>query len=343
MDVSGPLSWDELVTWHARTGLTGELVDAAYVAAASDVVYVLQCTDGRFVLKIAGDHDDALLELEPRLVEQVAARTDIPVPEVVWQSDGMDERTRPGFVMEYVDGDVIAGPEDLPDVGEQTALARQVARTLRSLHDAFTYRSSGLLGSEGGAVVVADPVEWPVLFETELQTKVEAARSSTPALASAVAARLRTTPPVRTPSSPSLLHRDLRYDNLVIDRSTGTVNAVVDWGTNVSGDPAFDSVRTAAFLSGWPSERRGRETLVSTQPALRETVLEVSRDADGRDDSTLSAYSSRTYLLHLHLTGIAGFDRWYASLDATAQQRVLTFHTNGVRRWLDWVDSSGLT
>jgi aminoglycoside phosphotransferase (APT) family kinase protein len=47
---------------------------------------------------------------------------------------------------------------------------------------------------------------------------------------------------------PTILHRDLKLNNVIIDPSTLTARAVVDWDMGTRGDPLFD---LATLLSYW--------------------------------------------------------------------------------------------
>lgn len=88
------------------------------------------------------------------------------------------------------------------------------------------------------------------------------------------------------PQSPTLLHSDLKLDNLLVDPASLTATAVIDWDMATRGDPLFD---LAVLLSYWiepgdpPCVRRLRQ-VPSLEPGFpsRRTLAERYLGLAGR-------------------------------------------------------------
>jgi aminoglycoside phosphotransferase (APT) family kinase protein len=170
----------------------------------------------------------------------------------------------PFQLVEYREGDAVGSrlPAELaarPDVGaELTGLLVEAMATLHALDPEQV--GLGDLGRPDG--FLGRQVEgW--------SRRADAAYDGAPPPAvAAIVETLRRELP--TASGVSLLHCDLKFDNLLIDLSTLTPVAVVDWDMCTRGDPVFD---LAVLASYWieptdPSEVQGLDQVPSLAPGF---------------------------------------------------------------------------
>jgi aminoglycoside phosphotransferase (APT) family kinase protein len=215
------------------------------------------------VLKVGTHHFAAGCRAEPHVLDAVAERTGIPVPEVYGTGHLRED---PYFLAEYVpcvnpstDFERL-GPHCLaPETFERICV--EAGRNLGELHDAFPADSWGMLGVERGAddleLVRAFP-DWPSYCEAWLTHSVERLADTrfvdlVPALeerVASVADELRE----YGPFDPVMSHGDYRLGNLVLDPdATPVTAAVLDWATPTAVSPVHDLAVTEAVLLDWPA------------------------------------------------------------------------------------------
>lgn len=243
--------------------------------------------DPDFVLKVGTHHFAAGCRAEPHVVEAVADRTEIPVPEVYGTGHLRDD---PYFVAEYVSGANPAfDPEGLaPATFEQVCV--EAGRNLGELHDAFPADGWGLLGVERGGddlEFVREFPDWPSYWEAWLDHNVERLEETrfadlVPALADRIqpmADELRELGPF----DPVMGHGDYRLGNLLLDPDGGPVTAaVIDWATPTAVPAAQDLAVTEAILLDRPGLDADRQQGLREgfYDGYRETNLDVL-DRDG--------------------------------------------------------------
>ena len=94
--------------------------------------------------------------------------------------------------------------------------------------------------------------------------------------------------------TPTLLHCDFKLDNVILDPSTLTPRAVLDWDMSTLGDPLFD---LATMLSYWteagdPACMHNLKQMPTAQPGFmtRAELIDAYAQATGRDVSDFQFY-----------------------------------------------------
>lgn len=264
-----PHSADEVREAVTAVSPDAEVCAASPVERGKNTVYDVTVESGgerrELVLKVGDHHFAAGCRAEPLLLEAVAERTDVPVPEVVGAGhlDG-----DPYFVAERAPGaNPACAPERLPPAAfERVCL--DAGRHLGDLHAAFPADGWGTLGVERGAddlEFVREFDDWPSYFEAWLDHNVERLEDTrfadlAPELASRTA-ELADELATHGPFDPVITHGDYRLGNLLVDPETGETNAVIDWAAPVAATAEYDLAVTEAVLVDWPAfdaERRRR-------------------------------------------------------------------------------------
>ena len=228
--------------------LTGQVRAELIAGGRSNLTYLLTARgtddDTRVVLRrpplghvLATAHD---MGREARALRALAGST-VPVPTVhAWCQDA-DVTGAPFSVMSYVDGLVVRGRQDLAGLeGDHKArLARAMVEVLADLH--------------GLDVDVLGLGDWarPGFLARQLRrwsAQLEASRSRDLAGIDELRHRLESGLP--SSGSSALVHGDYRLDNLVLDRSTRAVLAVLDWEMSTVGDPLADLGLLTAYWDG---------------------------------------------------------------------------------------------
>ena len=236
------------------------LRDATEFEEGLNTVYLVTVeTDGEpreLILKVATHHFDEGCRAEPHVLDAVAERTDISVPEVVGTGHLRDD---PYFLAERVDGEAIeADPERLAlEAFERVCV--EAGRNLGELHGAFPADGWGMLGLERGAEelhFVREFPDWPTYFEAWLTHNAERLEDTRFAdLVAALNERATTaTDELRElgPFDPVITHGDYRLANLLVDPETGETNAVIDWAIPTAVPAVHDLAVTEAILLDWP-------------------------------------------------------------------------------------------
>ncbi|MGW2515428.1 phosphotransferase family protein [Streptomyces sp. NPDC001617] len=275
-------SWERARRILESSGIPpGSLADLrALTGGTYNIVEELRLTDGsRYVLKVAPDaqglrHESRLLVSEAEFYRG-AAEADVPAPRVVAVGGG-DSAVR-HLLMTALPGE----PWDEP-LGEaeravlRTELGRQTARLHRVSGPGFGY-PSGALGPPAA--------DWRTAFTGMLDAVLDDARdyeAPLPRPADDVARTLRTAyDALDEVTAPALVHFDLWWGNILLDRSTGEprIGGLIDGERMFWGDPLADFVSLAllgdirkdeAFLAGY-REAGGRAEF--DPPALLRLAL----------------------------------------------------------------------
>lgn len=269
---------------EVREAVTGVAPDAAVrdvtpVEEGKNSVYVVTVEDDRdrrdLVLKVGDHHFAAGCRAEPHVLDAVAERTEIPVPEVLGTGHFGDD---PYFVAERAPGKTLEGePERLsPDAFE--AVCVEAGRNVGKLHAAFPAGACGLLGVERGGndlEFVREFPDWPTHFEAWLTHNAERLADTrfgdlVPVLkerAATMAGQLRELGPFDA----VVTHGDYRLGNLLVDPETGETRAVIDWATPTAVPAVHELAVTEAILLDWPAFDEAR------QRRLRERFYDAYR------------------------------------------------------------------
>ena len=211
--------------------------DFALIAGGrSNLTYAVTDSSGRqFVLRrpplaqvLATAHDMAR---EHRIVSAVG-RTDVPVPRTLGLCTDTAVIGAPFYVMSYVDGVVLDGPERaavLP-IALRPRVSEHLVDVLADLHDVDVDEIGlGDLAKREGYVnrqVKRWSKQWEQSKTRELAAIDDVARS------------LRDHLP--TQQGVAIAHGDFRFGNCLIDAERGRINAVLDWELCTLGDPLAD-------------------------------------------------------------------------------------------------------
>ncbi|WP_067681431.1 phosphotransferase family protein [Nocardia miyunensis] len=273
----------DLETWLRRHGaqLTGPLRHRLITGGRSNLTYEVSGTAGRrYVLRTppasgpgtAQTHDGAR---EFGIVSALAG-SGVPVPGVVGLETSGDEWGIPFYVTEFVDGVVLATPDDgarLPEPLRDKA-SSSIVDALAAIH-AVDLEATGLGSIGPGRGYVARQLDrWaaraPKLDERSARTILE-----THAMLSA---------DVPAEGRPTLIHGDYKFANVMIAPATGAVAAVLDWELATIGDPLTD---LGGLLAMWPDPLEA-EPLVDSPTSnigfqTRAQVVSRYADATGID------------------------------------------------------------
>ncbi len=311
--------WTVLDVMQATDG-----TDAVFAVTAETANARRQC-----FLKASAFVDAPAFRAEPRVLDLVGRRTDIPVPDVLGYVDDHDDLPAPFFLMERAPGEQISGPELLSDAAlERTA--RDAGRHLGELHAVESFDGFGGLRASHdadrdptvGDLVVADPAEdWPSSLRRPAEDAFERiADTRFSDMLGDLRAGLDThLDAVPTDPDPSLLHADYRFGNLLVDPESGGVRTVLDWGNPSTGHGEYDLVATEQHLcERLPLDADRRRLVRDALEAGYDEANDLARD-DGFEDVR------RAYRFVTQLWPLAWFDLWYDGNDddATEQRELM--------------------
>lgn len=253
-------------------------------AGFSPVSLVTVETDGErreWVLKAAPDEEDTGVATDARIQALLGARTSIPVPTVLGVVDEHPALPTPFYLMEAMPGSDV-GYEEVGWLADDVlrTTSRQIGAALGELHRLDAVESFGLVTADpaptltesrpSGSVthlgVLDGEDTWEGWVEAWVDRELDRHADSpfddlTPALEDWCRSALDA---VARPHSPVLGRNDHGFHNLLIDRETGDVTAMLDWAYTLAVSPSFDFEYAAylfsgAFLSGIPEVPDRRE------------------------------------------------------------------------------------
>jgi aminoglycoside phosphotransferase (APT) family kinase protein len=220
------------------------------------------------VLKASADGRPAI-HVETRLLAILHARTEMPVPDVLGVVDAHEDVPAPFFLMETMPGSRVHRTEmnTLPE-GTVERIARSSGRHLAELHSldavgAFGYLECPTAGRLHGdrpsvgfdEIVVSDPEPtWPGRLRKDAERWLDEVASTRfadlvsemrPVIESGI-------DDLTGPFCPALGHIDNALENLLFERATGEVTAMLDWEFTIATVPANDLVCVERSLSGGP-------------------------------------------------------------------------------------------
>lgn len=300
-----------------------EVDDGIWCADGSDTLYyvTVETDDGprEIVLKVCTYADPEEFRTEPYLLDAIAERTSIPVPEVFGTVDDHADLTTPFFVMERCFGERVSG-SDL-EVDALGRVAFEAGQNLGELHALGSFDRYGYLscqrddpdvrpGVEGDDYVlgVADGTdswrEW-LLGEVEplfadIDEPFRDLEDDLRAFAEDGADLLESDGP------PELIDPDYWYGNVLVDAESGETKHVLDFGKTHTGTAEYNLVLTEQFLCEFApldSERRRR---------VRNRLLAGYERTNSLDRSERFEDRRDYYLLLTWLGPLVLFEEWYA-------------------------------
>lgn len=215
------------------------------------------------------------------------------MPSVLGAVDDREDLPAPFFLMERASGRSVLRTEmeSLPE-GTVAWIARRSGELLAEVHgldavDAFGHvehdpsrpLDGGRPPGDADQVVVADPeASWPAWLRAEAETALDALSERrfadvVPRAREAVTERIDR---LSGPFDPAMCRIDHSLDNLLLDPSSRSVTAVLDWGFALAASPAYDLVFAVHSLSGGPWAKV--PSTPDYAPPIRGAVVEGYRD-----------------------------------------------------------------
>lgn len=343
VDPADPLTDDELAATVAAVRPDWELVDAEPIYPGSDVLYRVTVAgdDSRrreAVLKRFRDAEPLSFRtherflVEPDLLALVGAETDLPVPDVYGVSRSGDACSVPAFLMEAMPGEHATAVAFDADTPAADRLLHEAGRALARVHEVRSFEAFGDLvadpneSSDDRAAGDATPV--PVVrdgrdaWDARLRDIVEGALDRldgtqfadlAPEMRRYVEDRLAE---LDLAAESALLHGDFRPGNSLVDRETGALTAVLDWGAAQAGDPRYELAWVVReFAQQAPPGSAVRER-------VRSTIYEAYGDEQGERFERDAAFERRQrfYLAVTWIAECGWFDAWLAGADESARE-----------------------
>lgn len=222
---------------HEKLGVVGELRDVRkFSSGQSNPTYLLATSAGRFVLRrkpsgrlLPSAH---AVDREFAVMKALRANGTVPVPEplVLCEDDGVIGSAF--YVMTYEDGRIFADPA-LPELRspDREAVYEDLVRTLAVLHEVDADTAGLAAFGKTGNYYERQLGRWRKQYRaTETETIAEVER-----LMDWLAANLP-----GDDGRPALIHGDFRLENMVYERDTPRLKAVLDWELSTLGDPLAD-------------------------------------------------------------------------------------------------------
>jgi Ser/Thr protein kinase RdoA (MazF antagonist) len=290
------------------TDYPDEIVTAAYPKEAVESVEtpaegnskrteIATLADGRRVV-VQSAAEPATLETETQLTREIAARTPVPVPEII-ETDGRSSlRYR---VAEYVEGENLHERFVSLSPPGRRRVARQFGRLLAELHEAFTFERFGPLAAETDGLAATGPRGRAAWFESYAEAGVRALPSAFSDLESALLAAVRDD--AGGAVTPRLYPWDLRPGNAVV--RDGEVVAVPDWEEPLAAGAGLAVAKVEHLVADWyvddpaPLRAAFRDGYASVrrlpEPTRAERLTAVVRSAvDAAGEVTRPGYPELT-------------------------------------------------
>lgn len=309
------------------------------VEGTDDVLFLtVETSTGRreVVLKAFSEEvvSPSVAPAEPRVLELLAARTDIPVPAVIGAVDGHPDLPCPFFLAERVPGENGAGQFDDLSTATLERVLGAAGSHLADLHDVRSFDRFGRVGlADSELAVVSDGhdrregwTDWLLADAEDTLDGLAGGRFDD--LVPPIRDLLREAlPALDGPDEAVLVHWDYRLGNLLLDRGIGETTAVLDWANLIAGDPVYNLVTVEDHNVNWQSrdpELRRR---------LRDCLYTAYRERRGAE--RLQGVSDRKRVYHLcsRLDAMACLPDWYE--DGEARDRRAEEHRAFVADYLD--------
>lgn len=283
--------------WLAVHGVEndGPLTFTKVSGGHSNLTCIVSTQDGRnFVVRrpplgpvSTGAHN---VVREYRLLDALRA-TSIPIPRALSLCEDSSVTGAPFYVMEWLDGRVIATAEDaesfLPDHEARQRIGSDLVDALVRLH--------AVEPSEVGLGTRNHPDPIGRLLERIQRTSLEQKTSEIPVVAR-LRARLTSMKPVTVKIG--IVHGDFRLGNVMVDEE-GRLIGILDWELYMVNDVLLD---VGIFLNSWQEPADGwPQVWMSTPPTLaggfptRESMLERYSTLTGSDVSAIAYYRAVAY------------------------------------------------
>ena len=191
---------------------------------------------------------DVPFDVEPKLHEYVANRTEVPVPRILVFKQQPEVDIRSYFVTERVHGENLS--EQFASLSRDTRrrVMRQAGEILGDLHSEIGFEAFGRLDLHNGRLIVRDWMgSWREYFEQLTRTHLSRL-DDTPFADVAERARGQIEPALEVVPEdgvPRLVHDDFRPANLLFDADAEKpITAVLDWQDVLAALPEYNLAQT---------------------------------------------------------------------------------------------------
>lgn len=229
---------------HLESGCQNITVEQ-FPSGYSNLTYRVICDDNDYVLRrppfgnqVKSAHD---MGREFRVLSQLS-KAYAPAPRPLLYCQDSDVLGEPFYLMERRRGVILRGPKPPEEMAEDTDLVRQTCLAfidnLAQLHS-LDYRAIGLddLGKPDG-YIGRQVNGWRKRYEHAKTHDMKAIEQLGDWLADNMPIEM----------SPSLLHNDYKYDNLILDPDDlSHIIGVLDWEMSTIGDPLMDLGMALAY------------------------------------------------------------------------------------------------
>ncbi|WP_420098915.1 phosphotransferase family protein [Corynebacterium sp.] len=244
---TSPFSEDALTDWLADiAGTRGPLTLTRIGAGQSNLTYLATDGDGTEVVVrrpplghlAASAHDVAR---EGRIMAGLAD-TAVPVPEIFGIADPGQVSDAPVVAMSVIPGTSLNSSDAAASISPEarSAAAQGLVEAMATIHE-VDLAATGLDDLASHAPYAERQLRrWSGQWEKTKTRELPALDTLTDRLRAAVPPQTETV----------LVHGDLHLGNIIVDRGSGHVNAVVDWELTTLGDPLAD---IGSLLAYWPT------------------------------------------------------------------------------------------
>lgn len=266
-----------------------------------------------FVLKVCGEtRNPDRFGAEPAVQRFVRARTPVPTPEVVAVDLSERHVPRPFFLMQYVDGRTYERRYKYLPAEVRRRFVRSVGGMLAALHGSVRFATFGRPErSESGLRVRPAAGGWHGMVCRLFDQKCASLQGTRfEDFVDEIAALKPDSELFDGVQRPTLLHRDVRPGNFLVDGEE--VQSLLDWEHALVGDGEFDLVQAETNLTARFRTPRIRRTLRSE---FYERYLDEGALADG------FAERSEYYRLCSLMEILGAFEVWAAPLGRRERER----------------------
>jgi aminoglycoside phosphotransferase (APT) family kinase protein len=262
---------------------------------------------------------DIPFDIEPKLHEYVANRTDVPVPRILVFKQQPTVDVRPYFVTERVHGENLSQEFATLSPEDRRRVMQQAGHILGDLHSEIGFEAFGRLDLHNGRLIVRDWMgSWREYFEQ--LTRLHLSRLDDTPFADVKSRALAKIEPalefVPEDGVPRLVHDDFRPANLLFEAGAEKpITAVLDWQDVLAALPEYNLAQTEfLFIDSSFSDPDVRDELRSE---FHEGYTE-HRPMDFED-----GYADRRplYQLSTLLWRMAGFEAVFAEDSGLVQAR----------------------
>lgn len=191
---------------------------------------------------------DIPFDIEPKLHEYVANRTEVPVPRILVFEQEPTVDVQPYFVTERVHGRNLSQEFATLSPADRRRVMRQAGHVLGDLHSEIGFEAFGRLDLHNGRLIVRDWMgSWREYFEQ--LTRAHLSRLDETPFADVKSRAMATIEPalefVPEDGVPRLVHDDFRPANLLFEGGAEEpITAVLDWQDVLAALPEYNLAQT---------------------------------------------------------------------------------------------------